>query len=175
MPIRPVRFSRDDAVKAGEWKFNCGPGALCAILHLTPDEIRPIMGDFERKGYTNPTLMFDVLRNAKAKFRQIYRKDDPAEAMTTVTRMQHGLVRVQWGGPWTKPGVPFGARYRQTHWIGVRKNAAPAPEIFDINAICAGGWLSYREWREQLVPWLCKEVVPKWDGTLWSTHAIEVE
>lgn len=165
--IRPLRFTLDDAENAG-WCFNCGPGALCAVLNMTPAELRPLMGDFESKGYTNPTLMFDVLGRAGAKFRQTYRKDEPY-GMPIV---DHGLIRIQWGGPWTKPGVPMRARYRQTHWVAARNKSA---EIFDINAMCAGGWLKESEWALQLVPWLCKEVVPKWDGTFWPTHAIEVE
>ena len=165
---RPVRFSLDDANKAGEtWRFNCGPGALCAVLNLTPDELRPMMGDFEQKGYTNPTLMLDVLKRAGVQYRQTYRSDEPKG----FPMLKHGLVRVQWGGPWTKPGVPFAARYRQTHWVAMREDSR---EVFDINAMCTGGWLPFREWHDQLVPWLCKECVPKWDGNWWPTHALEV-
>ena len=30
-----VRFTIDDANKAGnEWRFNCGPGAICAVMNL---------------------------------------------------------------------------------------------------------------------------------------------
>lgn len=169
--IRPVRFTLEQAQKAAdEWKFNCGPGALCAILNLTPDELRPLLGDFEQKGYTNPTLMYDTLNRARAKWRQVYREDNPAGLPFVL----HGLLRIQWGGPWTKPGVPMRARYRQTHWVGARQNGADT-EIFDVNAMCAGGWVSLLEWSSKLVPWLCKQCVPKWDGTFWPTHAIEVQ
>lgn len=164
---RHPRFTIDDAQRAGdEWGFNCGPGALCAVLHLTPEELRPMMGDFERKGYTNPSLMLDVLKRCGAVFRQMYRSDEPGE----MPRLQHGLIRVQWGGPWTKPGVPMAARYRQTHWIAMRDGG----EVFDINAMCCGGWIPFREWHDQLAPWLCRQVVPKWDGRLWATHALDV-
>ena len=125
------------------------------------------MGDFESKKYTNPTLMWEILNRLNARWRMIYRGDEP-KGMPT---LQHGLMRVQWGGRWTKPGVPMRARYRQTHWVAMRGGNA---EVFDVNAMCAGGWLPFREWNEQLVPWLCREVVPGWDGNWWPTHALEV-
>lgn len=165
--LRPIRFSLEEASNAG-WCFNCGPGALCAVLHLTPSELRPLMGDFESKGYTNPTLMLEVLNRAGAKYRQTYRSDEPHGFPS----VNHGVVRVQWGGPWTKPGVPMRARYRQTHWVAMRDNSR---EVFDVNAMCVGGWLPFQEWHKELVPWLCKNLVPKWDGNWWPTHAIEVD
>lgn len=164
----PVRFNLDDAERASDqWKFNCGPAALCAVLGMTPDEIRPHMLDFESKGYTNPTLMLDVLRKLMIPWQQVYRGDDPAGTIPTV---QLGLMRVQWGGRWTNPGVPMRARYRETHWCALRDN-----EVFDVNAMCVGGWIGLREWVTQLIPWLIRECVPKGDGTWWPTHVIAVE
>ena len=167
-----VRFTRDDAEQAGnEWRFNCGPGALCAVLGMTPAELRPHMLDFEAKGYTNPSLMYGVLDKLGVQYRQCYRGDGPASGHTLYPRF--GLVRIQWGGPWTKPGVPMRARYRQTHWIATRGEPS-AREAFDINAICVGGWLPWTEWATQLAPWLIREAVPKGSGEWWPTHSIEV-
>lgn len=167
--IRPLRLTDAASNEAYEkWGMNCGPGALCAILNLTPDELRPMMGDFESKRYTNPTLMYEVLHNSGKKYHQTYRSDNPMQALPP---LEHGLIRIQWGGPWTKPGVPMRARYRQTHWIGVRSKSA---EVFDINAMSAGGWIKFPVWANQLVPWLMGED-KKWDKTWWPTHAIEVE
>ena len=60
-----VRFTIDEANRAYDaWGANCAPGAIAAILGLTLDQIRPHLGDFERKRYTNPKLMFDSLRYA---------------------------------------------------------------------------------------------------------------
>jgi hypothetical protein len=160
-----VRFGLDEANAAADaWGFNCGPGALCAVLGFTPDELRPHMGEFEAKGYTNPTLMFDVLRRLGVRYRQTYRTDAPGDC-----ELKFGLMRVQWAGPWTKPGVPMAARYRQTHWIAVAED-----RVFDINAICVGGWLSRAEWKNKLVPWLLREAVPKATGEWWPTHGLEV-
>jgi hypothetical protein len=184
-----VRFDRDEAQDAGdEWGFNCGPAALCAVLGRTPAEIRPHMGDFEQKGYTNPTLMASILRNLGVKFSRKFealgeaKPDNPRDFKLYP---KHGLVRVQWGGPWTKPGVPIRARYRHTHWVAVRfprewgpgrdgvswERSPLVPEVFDINAIIVGGWLPWKEWADQLMPWLQKEVIPKGDGTWWPTHS----
>lgn len=59
----PARFDVDETDQAAEaWNFSCGPGAVCGLLEMTPEELRPHLFDFEQKGYTNPTLMFDVLR-----------------------------------------------------------------------------------------------------------------
>lgn len=168
-----VRFTLDDAQKASdEWRFNCGPGALCAMLDMTPDELRPHMLDFEEKGYTNPTLMTGVLDRLGVTYRQVYRSD---EAFPTFEPPWHkfSLVRIQWDGPWTNPGVPMRARYRQTHWVGCR-NTRGFVSIFDVNAMCVGGWLPFQEWAFQLVPWLIRECVPKGSGKWWPTHGLEI-
>lgn len=162
-----VRFDLDEAERASEeWGFNCGPAALCAVLDMTPEEIRPLMLDFEARGYTNPTLMLDVLKRLCVPWHQIYRSDDPAGTIPTIPL---GLMRVQWGGRWTNPGVPMRARYRETHWCALRDD-----EVFDVNAMCVGGWVSLREWVTELIPWLIRECVPKGDGTWWPTHVISV-
>ena len=64
------------------------------------------------------------------------------------------------------------ARYRQTHWIGVRKLGR---QVFDVNAVGVGGWIGYMEWCSRLVPWLVNECIEGASGQWWPTHAIEVE
>jgi hypothetical protein len=157
---------------ADAWNFNCGPGALCAVLGKTPEEIRPHLLDFERKGYTNPTLMADILRGLGVSFRRVYECQHKVDGREPVYP-SFGLVRVQWGGPWTKPGVPMAARYRHTHWIGMN-HFEGARFAFDVNCVCTGGWLPWREWTGQVVPWLLRECEPKADGTWWPTHCWEV-
>ena len=67
------------------------------------------------------------------------------------------------------------ARYRHTHWVGAeRRDRAADIWIFDINAIYFGGWVSFAEWSEQLVPWLLKEIDSKANGKWHITHALEV-
>lgn len=166
----PPRFNLDDAQRAWDaWGANCGPGALAAIARLTLDEVRPHMGDFERKGYTNPTLMLDALSSIyRAGLIAGWRKERADWPL-------YGLARIQWEGPWTKPGVPMRARYRHTHWVGSATINGQLG-VFDINCINNGsGWVSLQEWRTVLVPWLLAEAVPKADGKWHITHAIEID
>ena len=163
--MRPPRFCLRDAERAhDEWGANCGPGALAAIMDMTLDQVRPHMGDFEGKRYTNPALMFEALRSIG----RAWRKTAPAWP-------DYGLARIQWEGPWTLPGVPFRARYRFSHWVGAQ-SVAGSIGIFDINAISNGtGWVSLADWRDIVVPWLLEECVPRAAGGWHITHAIEGE
>lgn len=164
----PVRFTQADAIRAhDEWGSNCGPGALAAICGLTLDEVRPHMGDFERKGYTNPTLMFQTL-DRLASIGVDWHRVPPAWPT-------YGLARIQWEGPWTAPGVPARVAYRHTHWVGSCKKSPDNVGVFDINCINNGsGWVRLQDWSDQVVPWLLSEEEPKADGKWRITHAIEV-
>lgn len=87
----------------------------------------------------------------------------------------YGLARIQWEGPWTKPGVPMAARYRHTHWVGVAQIIDNTIGIFDVNACGNGtGWCSLADWSGILVPWILKECEPKAHGGWHVTHGIEV-
>lgn len=162
---RSPAFTIEDVQDAASWGFNCGPGSLCGLLRVTPIEIRSSLGDFESKGYTNPTLMASILRRLNVPFRRVF--ESAVEPFKPIVWPEYGLVRVQWAGPWTKEGVPMAARYRRTHWIGFRKEPH---EVFDINAMCVDGWLPFNEWSDQLVPWLLKQVLPAANGEWWPTH-----
>lgn len=159
-----VKFTVDDAQHAyDEWGANCGPGAVAAVLGMTLDEVRPHLGDFERKGYINPTLMWSVLRSVGSSWNRalLYQEWWP----------DFGLARVQWEGPWTKDGVPIAARYRHTHWTGVCNGGAM---IFDINCLCVGGWVTLNEWSGEVVPWLLKQCEPMASGGWHITHSVEI-
>lgn len=167
----PIAFTDQHAQEAYDaWGMNCGPGAIAAVLGMTPTDLRPFLGDFEQKGYTNPTMMRGILQRLGVVFEE-HRIADPDAAQFRVSPPwpHFGLARVQWEGPWTRPGVPPQARYGYTHWVGVDGNV-----IFDINAISVGGWITVQLWRDQLVPWLLKEFYPKADGNWHVTHAIEI-
>ena len=160
-----LRFGLLEAEAASnEWGFNCGPGALCAVLGVTPEELRPKMGAFEEMGFTNPTLMAYVLRQHGVGYRETYRSDSPGRCS-----LNFGLMRVQWAGPWCRSGVPMSARYRKTHWVAVA-----GEEVFDINAISVGGWITRQLWESRLVPWLIREAVPRASGEWWPTHGWEL-
>ena len=167
---RPIRFTVKDAQAAGDaWRFNCGPGALCALLDMTPAEIRPKLLDFESKGYTNPRLMRAILDNMKLRYRwEVVPVTYPPQSRW----IDNSLIRVQWAGPWTEPAVPMVARQRHTHWIACRHVGNGTAEVFDVNATCCGGWMPLVEWELMLVPWLLRECEPKADGRWWQTHRV---
>jgi hypothetical protein len=161
-----MSFTLEDAKRANdEWGANCGPAALAAILGITLADVRPLMGDFEKKGYTNPTLMLDCLKRSGVAW---------SKAFNQFAWPQHGLVRIQWEGPWTEPGVPMRARYRNTHWVGARTEADARVTIFDVNALCIGGWIPFSQWAQDLVPWLLKTLYPTANGKWHLTHVLEV-
>ena len=153
-----------------KWGANCGPAALAAIMGLTLDQVRPHMGDFESKGYTNPTLMFAALDSIGRRWRRARCVDTPFGMRWP----DYGLVRVQWEGPWTAPGVPLRARYRFTHWVAAAREGAGVA-VFDVNASGNGsGWCSVEDWESVVVPWILSECVPRATGGWHMTHVIEV-
>lgn len=171
-----MSISMDDMLRANEeWGANCGPGAIAAIMGMTLDDVRPHLGDFENKRYTNPTLMWSALRSLKAKWSINRRKLWP----------MYGLARIQWEGPWTEEGVHPKARYRYTHWVGAMigpngfKYAGKPGEldvgVFDINALANGsGWCSLNDWERTVVPFILEEY-PRANGRWHITHSVEVE
>lgn len=159
-------FTLEDADRAhDEWGANCGPGALAAIMDMTLDEVKPIMFavGFEDRRYTNPTMMNGALRLIGRPWRKI-----------GANWPDYGLVRVQWEGPWTQPGVPMAARYRYTHWIGHWRRR-DSRGVFDINCMNNGtGWCALADWERVIAPLLCANHSRATGG--WRvTHAIEVE
>jgi len=173
-PIPGLGWHWDMIDEAAKWGFNCGPASLCAVLDKTPAEIRPHLREFERKGYTNPSLMAGILRDLHVPFRRVF-QSARQPALGSVVWPVWGLARIQWGGPWTRPGVPMRARYRHTHWIGFRRgNGISHDVVFDVNALSVGGWISFAEWANELIPWLLDQVEPKASGAWWPTHCWEI-
>jgi hypothetical protein len=165
----PLRFTIEQAhAAADEWGFNCGPAALCAALELTPDEVRPHLDGFDRKRYTNPTMMWDALRRLGVDWGKFVLGSKPRHSSRFPSL---GLARVQWSGPWCDPGRPPQAAYRHTHWVAACGSSDPVA-IFDVNN--PGSWVSLDSWSTILVPWLLKETEPKSDGRWWLTHTVEV-
>lgn len=180
-------FTLDDAQRAAdEWGANCGPAAIAAISGLSLDAVRPHLGDFETKHYTNPTLMWAALRSLGVRWTCKTRlARDAAGAqygdVGTVPLPEYGLARIQWEGPWTEPGVPIRVRYRHTHWVGCASDpgfpltpGSEGPLLFDINAMCVGGWITFVEWSRSLVPWLLEQVEPTANGRWHITHSVEI-
>ncbi|WP_244327639.1 hypothetical protein [Roseibium sp. RKSG952] len=166
MPVTPEEIK----TAWDEWGANCGPAAIAAVCPITLAALRPHMGNYEEKRYTNPTLMWEVLQNIGMRFS--YRGGDLGQGNWPT----YGLARIQWEGPWTKPCVPIQARYGHTHWVGVNARNRRNIRIFDINAIGNGsGWSLLSDWAQIIVPFILEEFVPRADGGWHITHAVELD
>jgi hypothetical protein len=154
-----IAFDWADSERAWkEWGCNCGPAALAATLGWSLDRVRPHLGDFDAKRHMSPTMMLKAV--AAAGF--VHR---PGEGWPV-----HGLVRIQWGGPWLKPGVPPRVAYGYTHWIAA-KYLRDAGEwwVFDVN----GGWMFQVDWIQKIVPAITS-TIKRADGEWSTTHRWEV-
>lgn len=162
------RFTLADVERAAaEWGANCGPTALAAMTGLTLEQVRPHLGDFEQKRYTNPTLMWASLDRIGATWRKV-KPGWPG----------FGLVRVQWLGPWMEPNVPARARYGYTHWIGTHVGAGGVRYIWDVNALDRDfGWRSLQVWEVEVAPqlWSQYERATGWAAGSGSGDALELE
>lgn len=165
--IPHLAFSEVDAGRAYHaFGFNCGPAAICACLGLTPDAVRPHLGDFEQRGYINPTMMGNALASLKVRWRSM--PQAPTNVPEWIPFPARGLVRVQWGGPWLRPGVPVGAAYARTHWIASLEFQGTS-WVYDIN----GGWCPRVWWEAEIVPLLIADTRNA-DGSWFATHRWEV-
>lgn len=160
-----MEFTYADSVKAYEsWGANCGPNAIAAMCGMTLDQVRPHLGDFESKRYTNPTLMWEALHSIGAGH---YLNRPPQFP-------RYGLARIQWHGPWMNEGVPIAARYRQTHWVGSCKMTNGRTGIYDVNCMNNGlGWVSLEDWEQVIVPAIVSNT-PRADGKWSVTHGVEI-
>lgn len=163
---RPL-FTLDDADKAfHDWGANCGPAAVAAVCGLTLDGVRPFLGDFERKGYLNPTLMWRVLDGIGL---------DWARKKPPLAWPGFGLARIQWHGPWSAPGKDPRAAYRHTHWVGAARHK-DSTGVFDVNCLANGsGWVSTNDWERLVVPFILEHTQPGADGAWSFTHVVNVD
>lgn len=167
--VPPLTFGMAETEAASDaWNFNCGPAAVCAVSGLNPSTIRPHLGDFESKGYTNPTLMYSILGSIGIKWRGRVNSVNGLPDWPSF-----GLCRIQWAGPWTRDGVPIAARYRKTHWVASHRRDHHL-YVFDVNAMVVGGWITFERWHTRLVPWLLEQCEPKASGQWWITHALSI-
>lgn len=163
-------FTYEDALKANaEWGFNCGPAALCSVLGMTPEEIRPHLGSFT--GWTNPTMMSMWLTQLHPMHRLV---DKTADRKKNFQWPIFGLVRIQFDGPWCDPGRPIAARYPHTHWIAIQP-LPPTYLIFDVNNFEAlpGGWATKWDWEASILPDVI-ERHPRANQCWWPTHGYEI-
>lgn len=156
-------FGLQEAIEAEhQWGANCGPGAIAAICGITPADAVAAIPNFSKKRYTTELMLQDALDSLNVRWKQAY-----------PTWPQWGFARVVWSGPWMTDPDPFVA-LSHSHWVGVYQSEGELA-IFDINAISAGGWISWAEWHGSLVPWLLSHAEPE-AGRFFCIHeAYEVD
>jgi hypothetical protein len=124
---------------------------------LKPDDVRQHIPGFDKKRYTNPSMMAAALKSLGVEFlsRPTNGKDF----------CQYGICRIQWLGPWTEPGVPPAAAYHYTHWVGcLQTGGKPTTWIYDLNMHLiqrpnldnADIWPTLAQWAGYIVPKLTK-------------------
>lgn len=162
-------FTQAEAAAASQaWGCNCGPAALAFALRVDPDVVRPLIPHFDSRRYTSPTMMAAAL---DASGRSWKRRPQPTMDAPWGRLVEDAvsLVRVQWTGPWTAPGVNPRWAYRQSHWICGWLDGGVVM-VFDVN----GGIRTASSWRQEVVPPLLKACVPRADGGWLPTHCWQV-
>lgn len=169
------KFEREDLLKANEdWGCNCGPASLSFALQKTLDEIKPAMQHvgFIEKRHTNPTMMANALRYLGVIWSTVKVPVRNAEGGMDIEPLFNGdrisLVRIQWTGPWTKPGALQKWAYRQTHWVATWQERS-VPLVFDCNA----GIRGLDGWEMDIVPMLTSQY-SRADGGWFPTHIWKV-
>lgn len=158
-----LRFDEHDARRAfDEWGCNCGPSALAAALDKTLDEIRPHMGPFEQRGYTNVTNMRDAIASAGGRIVREYEPGWPPVGA--------GLVRIQWGGPWIIDGKPARWAARASHWVATVRTRESHLYVFDVN----GGLRIIDLWESEIVPAIVASI-KRADGRWSISHSWGIE
>jgi hypothetical protein len=144
VPMSPAAvrlYSPPDVEQAyTAWHASCGPCALAAVLGVPLSRVRRLFPAFPQKPWVNPSTMWTALRLAGRQAQK-----------TGTTWPWRGLAFLQWEGPWLEPGVPVGAAYRHTHWIGVQQQM-----VYDVNAWrteeSRGAWIRRSWWEGEIVP-----------------------
>lgn len=136
-PAFKLRWSFEESLDANEeWGANCGPHSLAAISGKTLTEIRAFVPGF--RGWMNPTMIGESLKALGVR----YRIERPRHG---TMKLENGINRVQWEGPWLNPGVPARVAYFHTHWVA----------YVDGWALCTvidpSLWTEYEYWRACLV------------------------
>lgn len=163
-----LKFAERDVEAANKyWGCNCGPAALAACMGLTLGEVRPHLGLFEQRRYMSPTMMQEAIQSAGGTIQLKVRGNSPVFLLGDFPA--HGLVRIQWTGPWSKQGSNTRWAYGYTHWIHSRRGDGRLL-IFDVNS----GFSTYDQWAKDVVPALTNSI-KRADGGFYPTHYWSVE
>jgi hypothetical protein len=160
-------FSEEDAERAAkEWGCNCGPTALAFATRRHIEAVKDAIPCFTEKGYTSPTMMKAGLANLKVKYRAMLCARN-ADSLLGELDQSLSLVRIQFTGPWTAPGMNPKWAYWHTHWIAAWREVSSmmlSATVFDVN----GGIRLLTDWEDKILPALASG--QKRDGGYFPTH-----
>jgi hypothetical protein len=139
------------------YRANCGPAALAAVLRRPVMSVREFFPQFPARAWTNPTQMRAAADAAGVMWKAHVL---PLRRLPSY----RGLVLLQIDGPWCDPGVPVGAAYRHTHWVGLDGGM-----VYDANA---GEWLPPRRWADEIMSDIVSRT-PRATGW-WVRSGIEI-
>ena len=178
-----ILFAPNDVVTANAaWAANCGPAALGAVLRCDLSPLRRLFPRFPARCYTTLTDLKSALGTLCAErpgrhfsHRRLQRDDG------VLPPTKHGLIQVQWTGPWTDGPKANGKwAYLHTHLIAVSEGKW----VYDINALPedatvpgvfgneGGGWLCVDDWNQTIVPMMTQ--FPRATGGWFALNEIEV-
>ena len=164
-----LKFSSDDVRDANKvWGCNCGPTALAVVAGISLEDIRPHLGKFDSMRYMSPTMMSDAINSIGLRWSESPLSRGTPSVFAPGCFPPHGLVRIQWTGPWTQPGANPKWAYRQTHWIATL-TVDGEPLVFDVN----NGPSRYQQWASEVPPLITKDI-NRADGGWTFSHLWEV-
>ncbi len=127
----PLRFTPVESDEANTaWKATCGPHSIAAACGLNLEEVRAALIGY--KGWMSPTQVTATLR-------QLGRPFDLKTGLKTETLCE-GINRIQWEGPWLKPGVPARVAYFHTHYVAQSNGMV-------FCTACVPEWIPVEDWR----------------------------
>lgn len=133
---------------AARWKACCGHGALAAILRCPVMYLRRAFPWAPREPWTSPKRLRLALEHLGVQVGRdaLFSREWPRHPFPP-----HGLVFVQFEGPWLDPGVPVKEAYARTH-LAASSTVNGARYIYDVNVEPAGGWVPEEVWRRDILP-----------------------
>lgn len=145
-----------------EWKAMCGHHSIAAATHASLDRVKQACPKLV--GWMNPTMIGTTLHNLGARTKCLTRLPDDTRFLFTPGRR---VMRIQFEGSWTGPGVPPAAAYKHTHYIAVIDELVMDPMVDSNMLISLLDWLETEQYR-------VLQDVPKATG--WHfTHCWEVK
>lgn len=167
-PVLDYPFTQDEFESASrEWGCNCGPSALAFACQVSLGKVREAIVGFDEKRYTSPSMMSGGIRAVGMDFDAV--ENPSVDAMCHETP---ALVRVQWTGPWTQPGVNPKWAYWHTHWVATWRQPAMKPGHASLVFDCNAGVTMLDDWVANVVPTLT--TAPRADGGWFPTHVWRV-